>query len=155
MSLGVTDIRGVFSGAWWRAELLKDILMEGLNHDVAGFIDWNLILDSKGGPAYVNSGIDAFILVNEDFTAFHKQPVFYIMAHFAKFIPRHSLRVNAKFSGSSKSHVQTVAYLTPYDKIVIVLYNNDTNSVDFELRDALKGKTTLSLKPKSINTIIY
>lgn len=35
------------------------------------------------------------------------------------------------------------------------LYNNGTNLVDVTLVDALRGNTEITLKPKSLNTIIY
>lgn len=158
MSFGVKGtgvVEGTMPGSWPRAEEFLTIIMDALRHDVAGYIDWNLILDSKGGPSYIGRSIDAFILANEDHTEFHKQPMYYAMAHFAKFIPRHSLRIASTFSGSSKSQVQAVAYQRPDDKISLVLYNNGTNLVDVTLVDALRGNTEITLKPKSLNTIIY
>lgn len=144
-------------GSWSRAEEMISILMDALLHNVAAYVDWNLILDKHGGPAYTNGNgvLDAFIVSNKDYTKFYKQPLFYAMAHFAKFIPRHSLRINGLFFGAQKSHVQTLAYLRPDNKTTIILYNNHTNSIHCTLIDKSKGASKLILKPKSLNTIVY
>lgn len=156
MCFGVTGVvEGPLPGSRSRAEEFITIILDALRHDVAGYIDWNLILDSMGGLSYLGKSIDAFILANEDYTGFQKQPMYYAMAHFAKFIPRHSLRIETTFSGFSTPHVWTVAYQRPDNKVSIILYNFGTNSVNFTLVDALKGNTKISLKPKSLKTIIY
>lgn len=82
MSFSVFDTPpGIASGSWNRAEELIMILMESLGHDVAGFVDWIVILDANGGPSYVNASYNAYIHANEDFTAFYKQHLYYAMAH--------------------------------------------------------------------------
>lgn len=103
MAYGITGITGIT--AWMRAEKITMILMESLQHEVAGYIDWNMILNSIGGPSNINDGFEAFIHVNKDFMAFYEQPLFFAMVHVAKFIPRHSLRINAMFSGPNNSNV--------------------------------------------------
>lgn len=96
--------------------------------------------------------LDAFILSNDNFTAFYKQPLYYAMAHFAKFIPPYSIRIDATLSGPSVTQVQTVAYWRRDDTISVILYNNDdANEVSLTLVDRLKGE----IEPKSLNTIIY
>lgn len=142
-------------GSWSRAEEIVTALMENLNHNVAAYIDWNLMLDTNGGPTYTNASIEACILANTSYTAFYKQPLFYAAAHFAKFIPPKSLRIDAIFLGLRKSHVQTVAYLRPDNKVSIILYNNSTDSVNLTLFDVSRGRANLSLKPKSLNTVVY
>lgn len=156
MSFAVFEGDQVLPGSWPRCEELIKILMETLQHNVAAFIDWNLILASTGGPSYLGSFIEAYILANEDFTVFYKQPFFYAMAHFAKFIPPHSIRINSTFSSVDKSvQVEAVAYHRPDNKITLIMYNNNINPVALTLIDDLKGTTNLKLKPKSLNTLVY
>ncbi|XP_055302938.1 putative glucosylceramidase 3 [Sitodiplosis mosellana] len=155
MSFAVFKGEKVLPGSWPRAEELIKILMETLQHNVAAYVDWNLILLETGGPSYLGSFIEAYILANEDFTVFYKQPLFYAMAHFAKFISPHSIRISSAVINPGKSQVITVAYLRPDNKVCVVLYNNGTNPVALTLADDLKGITKLQLKPKSLNTLIY
>lgn len=154
MSFGI--LQPLLPGSWSFAEDLIHILMEILQHDVVGYIDWNMALDSNGGPSFVGGQLSAFIYSNENFTAFYKQPLYYAMAHFAKFIPPHSVRIDATLLGSGVSKVQTVAYLRPDNKVSVVLYNNDEiESVPLTVVDTLKGKTNLLLKPQSLYTLVY
>lgn len=155
MSFGVFEPT-LYPGSWSVGEQLITFLMGILQHDVAGYIDWNMILDSKGGPAYLGETLDAFIFANENYTAFYKQPLYYVMAHFARFIPACSIRIDSMFVGPSKSRVETVAYRRPDRRISVILYNkDDTIAVPITLIDATQRKTNLLLKPKSLNTFIY
>ena len=62
------------------------LIMKDLNNWVTGWIDWNLALDEKGGPNWVENYVDAAVIVNATANEFYKQPMFYTLAHFAKFI---------------------------------------------------------------------
>lgn len=62
---------------------------------MSGFLDWNLALDTKGGPN-VNLPTDAAVIVNASSGEFYKNPIFYNLAHFSKFIPPGSRRVDVQ-----------------------------------------------------------
>jgi hypothetical protein len=53
---------------------------------VVGWTDFNLVLDTDGGPNWAGLKADAPILVEKDGKQFYKQPMFYALAHFAKFL---------------------------------------------------------------------
>lgn len=155
MSFGLHNER-TSPGSWSTADELIQVLMESFQHDASGCIDWNMILDSAGGPSFTSGHLDAFILPNDNFTAFYKQPLYYAMAHFTKFIPPYSLRVDSILSGPNVSQLQTLAYWRRDDTISVIIYNNDkANEVFLTLVDRLKGEIKLQLKPKSLNTLIY
>lgn len=86
MCFGGGNMEGTGSklGSWKRGEKLIENIMGALNHFV--IVYWNLILDKKGGSNYAENFVEAAIMTNDDFTEAHKQPLFYAMAHFAKFI---------------------------------------------------------------------
>lgn len=157
MSFAVVDTPKILPGSWPRAEELIEILMDSLSHDVSGYIDWNMMLNSTGGPKYDESrGLDAYILANDDFTGFIKQPLFYAMAHFSKYILPGSKRIQTNICGFQKAHVESIAYIRPDRKIAVILYNNHTiDSIDLNLVDQFRGTTSLHLKPKSLNTLVY
>lgn len=143
-------------GSWSVGEELLRNMMSALLHDVVGYIDWNIVLDSKGGPTYAGNPLDAFIMTNEDYTAFYKQPLYYVMAHFSKFIPSNSKRIDASIDGPLASKLQTIAYLRPDDRVTVIIYNSDdSNPVQFTLVDDSNGQIDLLLKPRSLNTIVY
>lgn len=91
-----------------------------MNHSVSGWVDWNLALDNHGGPTWANNFVDAAVIVNTTADEFYKQPMFYAIGHFSKFIPVGSIRV--ELSGGSET-VKGVALKTPDDVYCVIILN--------------------------------
>ncbi|XP_046474643.1 lysosomal acid glucosylceramidase-like [Neodiprion pinetum] len=141
-------------GCWDRAEQYILDIIENLEHWVTGWVDWNLALDIDSGPAWDNNTLDASIVVNADEDEFYKQPMFYAIAHFSKFIPRESVRVELSMSQDETS-VKSVAFKTPENETVLVIYNMSTEEQQVTVYDPERGNFTLQLPFKSIQTILY
>lgn len=151
---------GPLLGSWENAEELIDMLMQILLHNVNGYIDWNIILDAHGGPNYVNNIVDAFIIANDDFTEIYKQPLFYAVAHFSKFVVPNSKRIDIRIAvdgdDAAATNLSSLAFLRPDGQIVAIFYNKHPHkSILLNVVDALKGRFTIEIQPKSLNTIIY
>jgi hypothetical protein len=86
--------------SWLRAERLGHDVLYDLNNYAQGWIDWNLLVDSTGGPNHLNNFCDAPIVAREDFSRFHLQPKYYYMGHFSKFVPAQSKRIQAGAVGN-------------------------------------------------------
>lgn len=84
-------------------------------------MDWNLALNTKGGPTWVDNYIDAPIIIDAEKDTFYKQPMYYAMMHFSKFVPRESVKIEAT---SSDSSILVTAFKTKENNIVTVLYNS-------------------------------
>lgn len=80
-----------------------------------------MALDLNGGPTYVGNYVDAPIMVNATADEFYKQPMFYALGHFSKFIPSGSIRVDT-VTGYFVS-VEVLAVKRPDDAIVVVILN--------------------------------
>lgn len=144
---------GPVLGSWERGVEYFEAYMQDLQHSVNGWIDWNLWLDESGGPNYVNNTVDSPIVVNATANEAYKQPIFYAIGHFAKFIKEHSVRVEAK---SSKSFVDVVGFQRPDKQMVLVVQNkHQMRSVKVEIRDPRRGQIWLELAPDSFHTIVY
>nr|XP_037268266.1 lysosomal acid glucosylceramidase-like [Rhipicephalus microplus] len=72
----------VLLGSWERAELYAADILQDFNHWVSGWTDWNLALDTEGGPNWVSNFVDSPIIVNASAQEFYKQPMYYALAHF-------------------------------------------------------------------------
>lgn len=90
-----------------------------MNHWVQGWVEWNLALDMTGGPTWVSNFIDSPIIVDKTKDEFYKQPMFYAIGHFSKFISRGSTRIKLM----QTSVIKSVGFKRPDGAIVIVLYN--------------------------------
>lgn len=53
---------------------------------VSSWIDWNIALDMTGGPNWIKNFVDSPIIVNSIADEFYKQPMFYVLGHFSKFV---------------------------------------------------------------------
>lgn len=102
---------------------MSEIWLQDINHDVVGWIDWNLCLNVHGGPSYTGNLVDSPILVFPEFDAFIKQPMFYAMGHFSKFVPRGSKRIQVTQKCGWKKSLWNTAFITPQNNVVVVLYN--------------------------------
>lgn len=76
----------VILGSWARGELYAKNIIETLSHWTSAWIDWNIALNLIGGPTYVNNFVDSPIIVNSTADEFYKQPMFYALGHFSKFV---------------------------------------------------------------------
>ncbi|XP_015269325.1 PREDICTED: glucosylceramidase-like [Gekko japonicus] len=74
--------RDVILGDWDRGNRYSRSILANLNHNVIGWMDWNLALDLEGGPNWVKNYADSPIIVDVASDTFYKQPMFYHMAHF-------------------------------------------------------------------------
>ena len=92
-----------------------------MNHWVVAWVDWNLALDMSGGPNWANNYIEAPIIVNERTNEFYKQPMFYALAHFSKFVVPGSRRIAYRIS--SDAVIECVAFLRPDNLVAIVIQN--------------------------------
>lgn len=156
MSFGVIGVRNIILGSWDRAEQAIDILMQNMKYGIVGYIDWNLMLNSSGGPTFTATPIDACILADEDFQSFVKQPTFYVLAHFGKFILPGSRRIDAFLFGIEFDTLDSLAYLRPDKTIVILLYNKCNVTVDkLIVLDRLNNVIEIEVKPKTLYTIVY
>lgn len=148
------ETHGPELGSWDRAEHYALIMMQNFEHWNNGWIDWNLVLDMHGGPSYVNNFVDAAIIVNTKgrTTEIYKQPIFYVLAHFSKFVSPSSIRIDVNVNNNN---IKSLAFLCPDSSIAIILYNNGVRTITVGLTDEMRGSMEIRLLPKSINTLIY
>jgi len=91
-------------------------------HWVVGWIDWNIALNEHGKPNWAKNYVDSPIIVIPHTDEFYKQPMFYAISHFSKFVPRDSRRISSTgLENQIKLHA--IAFLTPKDEIVVVVVN--------------------------------
>ncbi|CAG0891861.1 unnamed protein product [Cyprideis torosa] len=109
-------------GSWERAETYAMNIIQDLLHWVTGWVDWNLALDTEGGPNWANNFVDSPIIVNATAGEFYKQPMFYAMGHFSKFLPRGSVHIGLEGLDVSDD-LDVVAFNTPDGNVVLELLN--------------------------------
>ena len=144
--------RGPQLGSWWRLETYAYDMLRDLTHGAHGWMDWNLWLDSAGGPNWAENRCDAPLLLTAGGDAFVKQPTYYALAHFARFLPPGSRRLAVR----APAALDAVAYLTPQRRVASVLLNKDTAEHCLRLRDVRRGRgVRLCMPPRSLHTVVW
>ncbi|XP_077296545.1 lysosomal acid glucosylceramidase-like [Arctopsyche grandis] len=139
-------------GSWSRAEkYIKDIL-ENLNHWHTGWVDWNLALDKRGGPNWFDNFVDSPVIVMPENDEFLKQPMFYAIGHFSKFIPRNSKRI---FVERITGDIDNVAFLRPDGGISVVFYNPFDSDTKVSIVEDHRGYIEIEVPARSIHTLTY
>ncbi|XP_063847290.1 lysosomal acid glucosylceramidase-like [Scylla paramamosain] len=151
---GVASHQPVVLGSWTRAERYAQNIIEDVNHFASGWIDWNLALDPAGGPNWAGNEVDAPIIINPEKDEFYKQPIFYVMGHFSKFVPAGSVSIPSWVRGNTAGLFHTAAFVHPDGYVVLQLLNK--NDTETEVRVEWEGGDfTLSLvPPRSFQTLL-
>ncbi|XP_063172817.1 lysosomal acid glucosylceramidase-like [Candoia aspera] len=147
--------KDVILGSWARGEEYSHSILENLNHHVVGWIDWNLALDLEGGPNWVNNYVDSAIIVDSSSDSFYKQPMFYHLGHFSKFILEDSQRVGLTVIESfANVNLEHVALLRPDGSMVVVVLNRSLFNVSIGISDSL-GFILTEIPASSIQTYLW
>lgn len=97
------------------------ILFQQLQWNYIGWVDYNLVLDSTGGPSHYNIHSPAPIILSKDEKSFKKTPYYYALGHFSKFIIPGSVRLH--LDTPFQWNVVTLAFLRPDNVKVVIIYN--------------------------------
>ncbi|XP_072391061.1 putative glucosylceramidase 3 [Diabrotica undecimpunctata] len=142
---------GIVLGSWSNAEIYASDIMQDLNHWVTGWVDWNIVLNNKGGPN-VAAGMDSPI-INYN-SEFYKQPLYYAIGHYSKYLPVGSKRIYS--SQCNDDHlVSQVAFKRPDGGIAVIILNKHDQQVQRKLVDCKRNSITLNLSARSITTVLY
>lgn len=61
-------------------------IIGSLNHWVSGWIDWNIVLDERGGPNHVGNFCGAPIMIDRKTGEIYETPIFHILSQFSRTI---------------------------------------------------------------------
>ncbi|CAH0546585.1 unnamed protein product [Brassicogethes aeneus] len=145
--------KSVELGSWHRAEnYIKNILTD-FEYGSIGWVDWNMVLDQEGGPCVINNKVDSPIITNNTTGEFYKQPMFYAMGHFSKFIIPKSVVMDVQNEYSSK--VKSLTVLRPDNITAAVIFNEHLLHTKIEILTK-EGLLINTIVPgRSINTILF
>jgi len=121
-----------------------------MNNWVAGWIDWNMVLDRQGGPNWAENWCVAPVIVDPVNDEVYYTPLYYIMAHFSRFIRPGATRVG--FQNSNKDLMVTAAR-NPDGTTSVVVFN--PSSEETGIRLIAEGKATeFTISAKALQTIV-
>nr|XP_028566705.1 lysosomal acid glucosylceramidase-like isoform X1 [Podarcis muralis] len=143
----------VVLGEWDRGSKYSHSILANLNNYVTGWTDWNLVLDMEGGPNWSKNYVDSPVIVDAANDVFYKQPMFYHMAHFSKFLPEGTQRI--EIQRSKWTDLEYSAFLRPDGSAAVVVLNRSHKDVPFVISDPGVGHIEAVSTADSIQTYIW
>lgn len=134
-----------------KAEMYAHDIIGNMNHGTSGFIDWNLLLDEKGGPNHVGNFCAAPIMADTQNATIEKRLAYYYIGHFSKFIRPGARRI--AFSKYTSS-LEVTAFVNPDGSKAVVVLNPTQKQMEFSLRDK-EVTASFHMEPHEIMTITY
>ncbi len=122
-----------------------------LNHHVNGWVDWNMVLDRQGGPNWFENWCVAPVIVDIDLDEVYFTPLYYVMAHFSRFIRPGAQRIG--FQLDQDSNLKCTVVENPDHSIAMVLLNQEDLPQNIRL---MMGKydASFTIDGKAVQTII-
>lgn len=107
------------------AEIYAHDIIGDLSSGCNGYIDWNILLDSRGGPNHKKNYCNSPVMVTKEENDYYKNLSYYYIAQFAKVILPNSRKIAVS---KYIDKIELVAFKNENEDIGIVLLNrNDTN----------------------------
>ncbi|KAK7085975.1 hypothetical protein SK128_000066 [Halocaridina rubra] len=147
------DHTGPYLGNWQRGEDYLHSILENSNHHSTGWVDWNMALDMIGGPNWAFNFVDSPIIINAEMDEFYKQPMFYAMGHFSKFVVEGALVADSSVVGSEA--LESAAFHHPSGPTIIVLLNTGEETLNVSITDGSEDFLNFQTPAKAFQTILY
>ncbi|XP_047479433.1 lysosomal acid glucosylceramidase-like [Penaeus chinensis] len=140
-------------GKWERLESYARYIIVDMNHWVTGWVDWNLALDMQGGPNWAENFVDAPIIVNKEADEFYKNPMFYAMGHFSKFVKEGATKLGLTSEDPKK--LDATAFRNPDGSTAVVILNRSIKTIETIVETEDRGSLRLNVGPRSLQTVIF
>ena len=116
-------------------------ICEDLNAGINGYIDWNILLDSIGGPNHKKNYCSSPVMLTSTNLDYRKTLAYYYIGHFSRYIKPGSVKlVHSKYL----SDIRITAFKNPDNTIAIVMMNSAHYNIEFNLCiDKIMFKDTL------------
>jgi len=137
--------------SWNDVKRYASDMIGNFSNFMSASIEWNLIVDSTGGPYHNRgTGVKAQIYVNENTKEFTLGPLYYTVGHFSKFIKRDAVRIGSSVYSDA---IKTVAFKNPDGEIVVVVLNTSDKDATPKIR--LNNCTAeFKMPAKSLQTLV-
>ena len=138
-------------GDWSDAEDYCEEMTGDFNNYVCASIDWNMAVDTQGGPfLYRDTGGKASVVVDAENDSFELQSTYYAVAHFSKYVKRGARRIG---TSTYSDALKVTAFKNPDASIVAVILNKGDRNLRPRLR--IDGSTCYFSAPQhSITTLV-
>jgi glucosylceramidase len=115
---------------WSMGEKYGASLIRDFQNWAAGWTDWNVLLDERGGPNHVGNFCMAPIHGDTRTGTLHYTPSYWYLGHFSKFVRPGARRIACT---SNDDRLAATAFRNPDGSLAVVVMNATAEAVPFDL----------------------
>lgn len=134
-----------------KAEMYAHDMLGNFKAGVSAFLDWNILLDAKGGPNHVGNFCAAPVMAVESGEDFEKRLSYYYIGQFSRYVEKGAYAVAVTTYSTA---VEACAFVNPDGGRVVVLLNRGEKDVEVTVGEGGRG-TEMVLGAHSIVTVCY
>ena len=127
----------------------RDII-GGLNSCLTGWIDWNIVLDDRGGPNHAENWCIAPVIARPETDEVYYTPLYHVMRHFSRYIRPGAVRIGVDCGIEG---LMVTALKNPDGSIVVEILNQADRDERFSLELDAKS-VEISIPGSALQTII-
>lgn len=122
---------GPHTGEWGLGERYGRSIINDLNRWTVAWVDWNLLLDERGGPNHVGNYCSAPILIDTQAGQPLYQSSYYYLGHFSRYLRPGAERI---LHAGTADELETTAFINPDGMIAVVVMNRTEQRLPFALK---------------------
>ena len=141
---------GPHLGSWDLGERYATSIINDLNRWTVAWLDWNLILDTQGGPNHVGNYCSAPMIVDTNTEEIFYQSSYFYIGHFSRFIKQGDSILEIE----NDTNLLSLSSVSKHkDKISTIILNKSNASESFKYIGA-NTSIDLTIPERSILTLI-
>jgi glucosylceramidase len=111
-------------------------IIVSLNHWVTGWIDWNVVLDARGGPNHVGNYCGAPIMIDTDSGRVYYTPVYHVLAQLSRSIRPgdRALQTETDTGSLQRDALHACASLGAGGMLTVQVLNTTQQDIDYALQ---------------------
>ena len=131
----------------------RDIIV-GLNHWLEGWIDWNVVLDQRGGPNHVGNFCGAPIMVDLESGHVYYTPIYYVLAQLSRTIRPGDRAVQADkhLDGLEEDALHASATLNGDSLLSVQVLNTTKSAIIYSLQIGAQH-APITIPANSVQTV--
>ena len=130
-------------------------IITGMNHWLAGWIDWNIVLDKRGGPNHVGNYCGAPIMIDTESGYVYYTPIFHLLAQFSRTIRPGDVVVETSLSLEPELEGVLIASasISPAKKLSVQVFNSGKEPLDYALQIG-EQSAAVSIPANALQTLV-
>jgi glucosylceramidase len=119
-----------------------------LNAGANGYIDWNILLDYKGGPNHKKNYCNSPIMLNENASDYYKNLSYYYIKHFSNIIKQNAKALQIS---NTNQELEITAFINNDNSVAIIVLNKTNNYLAYNIKidnitinDGIKAHSIIS-----------